>query len=124
MWMVAHLSALAAKDPCDEAEEPEEPNRLHAITGGVTIADDVTIHFTLTATNLEAAKDVMKDVEDLHTRLSGLATLLAGTQKDCACLLDIPKAIKATRKGKTIMLEGQLDADLMEQLAGLLRKSE
>jgi hypothetical protein len=124
MWMVAHLSALAAKDRSDEAEEPEEPNRLRAITGGVTIADDVTIHFTLTAMNLEAAKDVMKDVEDLHTRLSGLATLLAGTQKDCACLLDIPKAIKATRKGKTIMLEGQLDADLMEQLAGLLHKTE
>jgi hypothetical protein len=124
LWMVARMSALTGKGATAEAEEQEEPNRISAITGGVAIGDDVTIHVTLTAMNIDAAKDLMKDIEDLRTRLTGLATLLSGTQKDSACLLDVPKAIKATRKGKTIALEGQLDADLMEQLAGLLQKME
>jgi hypothetical protein len=124
MWIVARVSALTEKDATAEAEEPEKPNRIRALTGGVTIGDDVKIHFMLTAVNIDAAKDVMKDVEDLHTRLTGLATLLSGTQKDCACLKDVPKAVNALRKGKTITIECQLDADLMEQVAELLQKME
>jgi hypothetical protein len=124
MWIVARLSVLTEKDATGDSEEPEEPNRISALTGGVTIGDDVKIHFTLTAVNIDAAKDVMKDLDDLRTRLTGLATLLSGTQKDCACLKDVPKAITATRKGKTISIECTLDADLMEQLAGLLQKME
>ena len=124
LWMVARMIALTEKDASTEAEEPEEPNRISAVTGGVTIGDDVKIHVTLSAMNIDAAKDVMKDVEDLRTRLTGLATLLSGTQKDCACLKDVPKAINATRKGKTISIECLLDADLMGQLAGLLQKME
>jgi hypothetical protein len=124
LWMVARMNALTENDATAEAEEPEEPNRISALTGGITIGDDVKIHVTLTAMNTDAAKDVMKDLEDLRTRLTGLATLLSGTQKDCACLKDVPKAIAATRKGKTISIECTLDADLMEQLAGLLRKME
>jgi hypothetical protein len=124
VWMVARLGAHADKEASAGAEEQEEPARISAITGGVMIGDDVKIHVTLTALNIDAAKDVMKDVDDLRTRLTGLATLLSGTQKDCARLQDVPKALKATRKGKTIFLEGQLDAELMEQLAELLHKME
>jgi hypothetical protein len=124
LWIVARMSALTEKDATAEAEEPDEPNRISAVTGGVTIRDEVRIHVTLTAVNVDAAKDVMKDVEDLRTRLAGLATLLSGTQRDCACLKDVPKAITATRKGKTISIECLLGADLMEQLAGLLQKME
>jgi len=122
LWMVARMSALTEKDATAEAEEPEEPNRISAVTGGVTIGDDVKIHVTLTAVNIDAAKDVMKDFEDLRTRLTGLAMLLSGTQKDCTCLMDIPKALKPTRKGKTITVEGQLDGELLEQVIGVIEK--
>jgi hypothetical protein len=122
IWLVTRMSAFASKDAEADGEEQEEPNGIDRIQGGITLGDDLKVHFALTAVNIDAAKEVMKDLDDLRTRAAGLATLLAGNQKDCACLKDIPQAFKATRKGKTITVEGQLEGELLEQVIGLMQR--
>src|SRR5262249_13010217 len=126
MWVV--LGSIARSDKAaaggEKAKEDDEAPLLRHATGGLTIAEDIKIHCTLTGVNVDAAKDMMDDLDDLRTRAEGLAALLAGNQKDCACLKDIPKAFKVTRKGKSITVEGQLDADLLDEVIGLLQKAQ
>jgi hypothetical protein len=125
LWVV--LGSIPHGDTAaagEEAQEDNEPPLLRHATGGLTIADDIKVHITLTGVSVDTAKEMMEDLDDAYTRAEGLADLLAGNQKDCACLKDIPKAFKAMRKGKTITVEGQLDGDLLEEVIGLLQKAQ
>ncbi len=60
----------------------------------------------------------MKGFDELRLRMDGLAILLAGSDKDCAFLKEIPKSFLAVRKGRIILIEGHLSAETLGKLLG------
>jgi hypothetical protein len=103
-----------------EAQEQQGPDLMvRELSGGITLAEDFKFRCTLRATSPMAARDMMKVFGDLRLRLGGLATFLAGSDKDCACLKEIPRAFLATRKGSIILIEGYVPASTLEKLGGL-----
>jgi len=60
----------------------------------------------------------MKAFEELRLRMGGLATLLAGSNKNYAFLKEIPHSFLAVRKGSIILIEGHLSADTLAKLCG------
>jgi hypothetical protein len=114
-----------SKKPAGEEEQEEAPEqKIDSLSGSITVKDGIEFRCTLTACDTDGAQAAMKVLNDLRTRASGMAAVLAGTQKQYAFLKEVPKAFVATRKGATVLMEGRLSAELLDKLAALGKKAD
>jgi hypothetical protein len=114
-----HLALQESEAPQPQDEVAEQVSDLG---GTVALGEDLQLRCTLRASNADAARDLMHTLKDFRVRLDGLATLLAGTNKDYAFLKEIPRSFAAVRKGCVILIEGHLTADTLEKLIGMVEE--
>ena len=102
------------------SEERKGPSKswLRELSGSIVLADDFKLRSTLRTASSSDAKAVMKGFDELRLRMGGLATLLAGSSEEYAFLKEIPNSFLAVRKGRIILVEGHLSAEIVAKLLG------
>jgi hypothetical protein len=88
--------------------------KSEAVTGGITVADDVKLEIGFTTKNAGDAKDLSKEINDNLNRGLGVLALLAGGQKELAPLIDFLKTIKATAKDNAVLIKGAISAEAID----------
>lgn len=126
LWMVMGSSYLTGKDAeVGEGEEQEEdavaPD-IESCAAGISLGEDLKVQVVVTAANVTKARAMMTMFDDALTRANALAVLLAGKQKSCAALTEIPKCFQASRKGHVLTLKGCISSDLFEKVAEVLKE--
>ena len=96
-------------------------DKLDAMVVGITIADDAKLEISLLAKNADAAKEVNKVVKSILNKVLGTVALRASDQEELAPLVDILKNIKTSIKDKTIIIQAQVSADIVEQAFKIVR---
>jgi hypothetical protein len=98
--------------------------KIDAIGGGLTIADELKLEVVVSARTEDDAKK-LKDTVNTGIN-SGIALLgvVASDNKDLDKVMDILKTIKATSKDKTVTLKARIGADVLEELSDKEEKKE
>lgn len=99
-------------------EKPSEPRKsgLRELSGSIHLTDDFKLRCTLRTAGGKQAKEVMDSFDDLRLRMNGLATFLAGNNRNYAFLKEIPNSFLAVRKSHIILVEGRLPAETLGKL--------
>jgi hypothetical protein len=64
------------------------------------------------------ARKLMESAEDLATRINGFVKFLSG--KEETPLTSLVKSFKTIRSGRRIKVEGHVDAQLLDELLGMM----
>jgi hypothetical protein len=86
-----------------------------AVSGGITVADDVKLEIGLTAKTAADAKDLSKLVNDSLNAGLGVLALLSVNEPKLAPLVDFIKSVKSTAKDKTVIIKGQISAEAIDK---------
>jgi hypothetical protein len=108
-------SAVAKVIPADAGKVKDIFDTIEAITGGVTLAEDLKIQFALAAKDAAAARDIDKALNDGINQSLGFLALLATTQKQLVPLVDLLKSIRVSTKDRVVIIKGELSADALEK---------
>jgi hypothetical protein len=106
-------SALAKGIP--ERKVQTELEKIDALGGGVTVGEDVKMEVVLSAKNADAAKELNDTIAKGLNQATGVLSLLAGSTKELAPLAEVVKSVKTSAKDKTVILKGEIGADLIEK---------
>jgi hypothetical protein len=110
---------LPEPPPSSEAHEEASKSALRELSGTILVSDDFQARCTLCSASSNGAKEVMKAFDELRLRADGLMTLLAGSNKSCAFLKEIPRSFLAVRKGRIILVEGRLSSETLSKLLSM-----
>ncbi len=89
--------------------------KVQGLGGGVTVEDGVKLEVGLTANDADAARALEKGIGDGLNQALGVLALLAGNQQEIAPVLDFLKSIKVTARDKTVVLRGEVTAEMIEK---------
>jgi hypothetical protein len=112
---IAGLGAALAKSGNLPDQAKEALDKLDAIGGGVTVADDIKLEIVLSAKTPEGAKEIDKTISDGLNQALGLVALFAGQKKELAPAIDILKTIRCSSKGKLVIIKAQVAADILDK---------
>jgi hypothetical protein len=87
-----------------------------AVTGGLTVTDEIKLEIGFTTKTADDAKNLTKEINDNLNRGLGVLALLAGGQKELAPLMDFLKSVKATAKDKAVLIKGSISAEALDNL--------
>jgi hypothetical protein len=90
--------------------------KIRAITGGVTITDEVRAELMLNTKNAKDAEDVQSELKDGLDQLKALADLTANQNKDLKPLVDAMDTLKLTVEGSSVRLKGLLAKEIIDKL--------
>src|SRR5262249_21154753 len=90
--------------------------KLNAITGGITVGDDVKAAFVLSTKNAKDADSVESELKAGIDQITGLAELVANQNKELKPLVDAVKTLKVAAQGNAITLTGQLSKEVLDRL--------
>ncbi len=110
-WLVLPASSLPPEIlNSDEAKKALEG--VEVITAGFTITDKLVLKVGVTTKDAESAKSLQKQIK----KTLQFATAFLALNEQTAPLADAIAAIKTTPNDKTISLEGELSAEVLEKL--------
>lgn len=109
-------SPVLAEAPSPEKQSEPRKSGFRELSGSINLTEDFKLRCTLRTTGGKQAKEVMDSFNDLRLRMIGLATLLAGSNKNYAFLKEIPNSFLAVRKRQIILVEGHLSAETLAKL--------
>jgi hypothetical protein len=113
---IAAMGSALIKGQLGETPAKETLEKLEAVGGGLTMADDLKIEVVFSAKSADDAKDVEKQLSDGINNALTIVGLLAGGQKEFGVVLDLLKSIKVKADAKTVTLKGLLDADAIDKI--------
>lgn len=103
----------------DSSEAQEESHASSGeLSGSISVAADLKLRCTMQTLDTSIAKDGMKTLKDIRTRMDGLAAMIAGNNKEGAFLKEIPRSFMAVRKGRIILIEGHISSEILGKLLG------
>jgi hypothetical protein len=121
------LSIALVGEAFAKAEIPNEQAKallakIDAVSGGVTVTDEVKIEIGVTTKNAADAKDISKAVNDGLNQLILLVGVLSANEPKLAPALDFLKSVKTTTKDTVITIKGALDADAIDKIVDKQKK--
>ena len=110
-----------------KAEIPNEQAKallakINAVSGGVTVTDEVKVEFGVTTKNAADAKDISKAIGDGLNQLTLLVGVLSANEPKLAPALDFLKSVKTNTKDTVITIKGTLDADAIDKIVDKQKK--
>jgi hypothetical protein len=110
-----------------KADIPDEKakailGKIDAVSGGITISDEVKIEIGVTTKTATDAKDVGKAINDGLNQLMVLVGVLSANEPKLAPALDFLKSVKTSTKEKVLTVKGTLDADTIDKLIDKQKK--
>lgn len=115
LWLALPGSTLGKSELAQDERTKKTLEKIDALTFGLTLADGIQAQVAITAKSIEAAGELAKEIKEGLEQAKGLITLLAGSQKELAPVVDILGAIKTSTEGNTILLKGGVSADTLEK---------
>jgi hypothetical protein len=103
-----------------KAEIPNEQAKallakIDAVSGGVTVTDEVKVELGVTTKNAADAKDISKAINDGLNQLILLVGVLSANEPKLAPALDFLKSVKTNTKDTSITIKGALDAESIDK---------
>jgi hypothetical protein len=114
-WLAARGEALVKPGLFGNAGLKAYAPKVEVFQGGVRIAEDIRIEVVVTASSIEAARDLDKAANDALNLTRGILTKLADDQKLFIPVRDLANSIQIGREGKTLTARGKVTAASLEQ---------
>jgi hypothetical protein len=114
-WLAVPGSTLGKSEFASDERAKKTLAKVEAFTLGATLADDIQAHVTITAKNAEGAKDLAQELKEGLEQAKGLVTILAGSQKELAPVVDLLGAIKMSTEGNMVVLRAGMSAEALEK---------
>jgi hypothetical protein len=99
----------------EDSQYQEELEKIEAISGGITIEDEVKLEFALAVKDPSVARELSTTINDGVNILLTIVALNSHDNKQWESALDALKTIKATTKGNAIILKGSVTAEMIEK---------
>jgi hypothetical protein len=115
LWLALPGGTLAKAEFGQDEHAKKTLEKIDALTVGLSLADDIQAHITITAKSAEAAGELAKVIKEGLEQAKGLVTVLAGSQKELAPVADILGAITTSTEGNAIVLKGGVSAETLEK---------
>jgi len=112
---IAMVGEAFAKAEIPDATIKALLGKIDAVSGGITVTDEVKLEIGITAKTAGDAKEINKEINDNLNKGLGVLALLAGQQKELAPLIDFLKTIKATAKDKAIIIKAQISSEALDK---------
>lgn len=90
--------------------------KLSAVTGGITVGDDVKAAFVLNAKNTKDAGSVESELKEGIDQIKALVDLTANQNKDLKPLVDVVNSLKIVTQGTAITLTGVVTKEVLDRL--------
>jgi hypothetical protein len=116
VWIAAlpHVFAKALPGD-DDSSIKEELEKVEAISGGVTIDEDVKLEIALAVKDADAARELSTEINEGINIMLTLVAVMSREKKELEPALDALKTIKATAKGNAIILKGAISAEMIDK---------
>ncbi len=115
LWLALPGGTLAKSEFGQDERAKKTLEKIDALTVGLSLADDIQAHITITAKSATAAGELAKEIKEGLEQAKGLVTVLAGSQKELAPVADILGAITTSTEGNAIVLKGGVSAETLEK---------
>jgi hypothetical protein len=111
------LASVIARSPVGEEPQAKEVlEKLDNITGGITVGDGIKTQILLGAKDADSATAINKKVDEGLDQAQQLVAAFADLRKDLAPLLQVVKGIKVGAKDKTVTIDSEISAEVLESL--------
>ncbi len=116
IWIALLPKAVGKLIP-DDDDSPvrDELDKIEAISGGITVDDEVKLELALSVKDADVAKELSTEINEGLNILLTVAALASHEKKEWQPVLDGLKTVKATCKSNTIILKGALTAEMLEK---------
>lgn len=116
VWVAMLPRVLAKLVPGDDDSSlKEDLDKVEAISGGITIDEDVKLELALAVKDAEVARELSTEInEGLNIALT-LVAVASREKKELEPALDALKTLKASVKGNAIILKGAISAEMVEK---------
>lgn len=116
VWIAALPRVFAKALPGDDDSSiKEELAKVEAISGGVTIDEDVKLEIALAVRDGDTARELSTEINEGINIVLTLVAVMSREKKELEPALDALKTIKATAKGNAIILKGAISADMIDK---------
>jgi hypothetical protein len=114
------VSIALVGDAFAKADIPNEQAKallakIDAVSGGITVTDEVKVEIGVTTKNVADAKDISKSVNDGLNQLILLVGVLAANEPKLAPALDFLKSVKTSTKEKVVTIKAAIDAETIDK---------
>jgi hypothetical protein len=116
IWVAALPSVVGKILPVDDDSSiKDELARIEAISGGITVDDEIKLELALAVKDAEVAREISTEINEGLNIVLTLVAVASREKKELAPALDALKTIKATAKGNAIILKGAVTAEMIEK---------
>ena len=116
VWIAVLPRVLGKVLPVDDDSSiKDELARIEAISGGVTVDDDVKLELALAVKDAEVAREISTEINEGLNIVLTLVAVASRENRELAPALDALKTIKASAKGNAIILKGAVTAEMIEK---------
>jgi hypothetical protein len=117
------LSIAMIGEAFAKAELPDELKaakatlaKIDAVSGGITVSDEVALDIGITTKTADDAKEMSKSINDGLNQILVVMGLAVGNEPGLASVMDFLKTIKAVPKDKSVFIKARIDADAIDKL--------
>jgi len=116
IWVAALPSVVGKILPVDDDSSiKDELARIEAISGGITVDDEIKLELALAVKDAEVAREISTEINEGLNIVLTLVAVASREKKELAPALDALKTIKAAAKGNAIILKGTVTAEMIEK---------
>jgi hypothetical protein len=116
VWIAALPRVFAKALPGDDDSSiKDELEKVDAITGGITIDEDLKLEIGLAVKDADTARELTTEINDGINIMLTLVAVMAREKKELEPALDALKTIKATAKDNAIILKGAISAEMIDK---------
>jgi hypothetical protein len=90
-------------------------DKVEALSGGITVADDVKLEVLLAVKDNAAAKELSDTISEALNQGLGVLAILAGQKKELAPVVDILKTVRSSAKDRAVIIKGAITSELIEK---------
>ncbi len=89
--------------------------KIDAVSGGLTISDEVKLEIGITTKTAADAKEINKAINDGLNQGLVVLGLLAANNESLVPVMDFVKSVKATAKDKAVVIKAAISAEALEK---------
>ena len=97
-------------------------DKIDALAGGITLADNLKVEFALSAKTAQDPRDLHKSVNGGLLKGTLLLTALVTQNQDLAPFRDLLTTIRIASKEKQVTIKAEITPELMEKVSEAVRK--
>jgi hypothetical protein len=115
-WMAGLLSDELRKNPLLNDEKVREVlNKIESLNGGINVADDIQMQFTVTTKNDDAAKEISELLGQGVMQGKELLKVFGGNKKELAPVEELLGTLKVSTTGRAVSVNGKISKQVLEK---------